>query len=109
MTKVKWLLVFAAGYVLGAAAGRRRYEQIKAAAQKVANDPHVRAASRKAQDTVAEQAPVVAEAVKDATVHAASTVAERVRGAHEPDDASPTADPAAASRPAPATGGPAIS
>ena len=40
--KAVLLTVFAAGYVLGAKAGRQRYEQIRSAFLKVKNDPHVR-------------------------------------------------------------------
>lgn len=67
MTKLKLLLAFALGYVAGAAAGRQRYEQLRRSAQRVAADPRVRSATRKAADTVAEKAPVVASAVKEKT------------------------------------------
>ena len=68
MSKPKKLTLLAAagaGYVLGARAGRQRYEQIAAAASKVRRNPKVQAAATKAQDTVAQQAPVVAAVVKD--------------------------------------------
>lgn len=63
--KLTLLLAAAVGYVLGARAGRGRYEQIVAAASQVRRNPKVQAAASKAQDTVAQQAPVVATAVKD--------------------------------------------
>jgi len=63
--KLSLLIAAAVGYVLGARAGRARYEQIAAAAGKVRRNPKVQAAASKAQETVAQQAPVVASVVKD--------------------------------------------
>jgi hypothetical protein len=63
--KLTLLLAFGVGYVLGARAGRGRYEQIADGARRFAGNPKVQAAAEKAQETVAQQAPVVASAVKD--------------------------------------------
>ncbi len=63
--KLTLIAFFGAGYVLGARAGRARYEQIAGLASRVKGDPRVQAAASKAQETVAQQAPVVAHAVKD--------------------------------------------
>jgi hypothetical protein len=79
MSKLKLLVAFAIGYVAGAAAGRQRYEQIRTRAQKVAESPRVQSAAKRAGDTVAEKAPVVAAVVKDKTVAAASAVADKVK------------------------------
>src|SRR3954453_20666362 len=49
------LLIGFAGYVLGAAAGRERYEQIAGLARSVANRPEVQQAKDKALQTVQEQ------------------------------------------------------
>lgn len=65
MKKLTLLAAAGAGYVLGARAGRGRYEQIAGGARRVAGSPKVQAAASKAQETVAHQAPVVASAVKD--------------------------------------------
>jgi hypothetical protein len=78
MSKVKLLVAFAIGYVVGASAGRQRYEEIKASARKVAESPRVQAAAKKAGQTVADKAPVVASVVKDKTTAAASAVADKV-------------------------------
>ena len=78
MKKPILLAGFAAGYVLGARAGRERYDQIRAGARKFAGNPTVQSAATKAQETVAAQAPVVAEAVKDKATSAASAVADKV-------------------------------
>ena len=65
MKKIVLLTAAAAGYVLGARAGRERYEQIKSGAQKVAENPRVQAATSKAQETVTAQATAVAGAAKE--------------------------------------------
>jgi hypothetical protein len=65
MKKLTLLAAAGVGYVLGARAGRGRYEQIAGGARRVAGNPKVQAAASKAQETVAHQAPVVATAVKD--------------------------------------------
>ena len=76
---------FAAGYVLGSRAGRERYEQIADGARKFMGNPTVQSAASKAQETVATQAPVVADAVKDKATSAASAVADKVsRDDHAP-------------------------
>ncbi len=61
MKKLSLLFAAGVGYVLGARAGRGRYEQIKTGAQKVASNPKVQAAKDKAADTVSQQASVAAE------------------------------------------------
>ncbi|HEU4567762.1 MAG TPA: hypothetical protein VFR99_06970 [Marmoricola sp.] len=64
-SKSSLIVGFAAGYVLGSRAGRERYEQIKAGATKVAQNPKVQAAADRAQDAVAEQASTVVDAAKE--------------------------------------------
>ena len=78
MSKIKTLLVFAAGYLAGSAAGRQRYEQIRAGAKRVAENPSVQDTTKKAQDAVAKKVPVVANLVKRKTTEVASAVADRV-------------------------------
>ena len=80
MRKLMLLVAFAAGYVLGARAGRARYEQIKSAATRVRNDPRVQEKAHQAVDLAKEQAPVVAEKVTSAAGTVASTVAGKVTG-----------------------------
>lgn len=45
----------AAGYVLGARAGRERYEQIRAATKKVATNPRVKSTVKQAEDKVKDK------------------------------------------------------
>lgn len=65
MSKVTLLAAAGVGYVLGARAGRERYEQIKAGAQKVASDPRVQSAKDKAVDQATTQASNAYDAAKD--------------------------------------------
>jgi hypothetical protein len=96
MKKMTILTAAGVGYVLGARAGRARYEQIAGAARRFAGNPKVQAAAGRAQETVAEQAPVVASAVRDKATSAASSVQEKVsntlghHGEHDDDAARPT-------------------
>ena len=59
--KFTFLAGFAAGYVVGAAAGRERYEQIKSASSKVAGNPAV----EKATGTVGAKATELSKTAKD--------------------------------------------
>ena len=78
MKKLTLLTGIGIGYVLGSRAGRERFEQIRSGARKVASNPTVQSAASKAQETVASQAPVVADAVKEKATAAASVVADKV-------------------------------
>ena len=75
MKKLLLLTAGGIGYVLGARAGRERYEQIAGLATKVKNDPRVQDAAQQATETAKAQAPVV----KDKVTSAASTAADKVR------------------------------
>jgi L-aminopeptidase/D-esterase-like protein len=77
MRKLTLLLAVGVGYVLGAAAGRQRYEQIKNAAFRVKEDPRVQSAASTVADTAKGQAPVVAQKVSQAAGAAASAAAAR--------------------------------
>jgi hypothetical protein len=63
MKKLMLLTAFGAGYVLGAKAGRTRYEQIRSAWTKFSSNPQVQAAVGKTGETVAHEAAVVKEKV----------------------------------------------
>lgn len=79
MKKMQVLFAAGVGYVLGARAGRGRYEQIKSGAQKVARNPRVQAAKDKATDTMAQQAAVAADVAKDKAGGVAHAAADKVR------------------------------
>ena len=79
MRKMTMLVSGGIGYVLGARAGRARYDQIKNLAFKVKEDPRVQSAASTVADTARHQAPVVADKVTSAASSAASAAA-----AHSP-------------------------
>lgn len=64
MKKMSLLIGIGIGYVLGTRAGRERYEQIRSGAQKIAANPTVHTAATRVQETVAAQAPGLADAVR---------------------------------------------
>jgi hypothetical protein len=68
-----FLAGFAVGFIVGARAGRERYEQIKALASKAKDSPAVQQAAGAAQ----AQAASLARAAKD---RAAQTVGDRIPG-----------------------------
>ncbi len=80
MSKLSLLAAAGAGYVLGARAGRQRYDQIAATARKVAGNPKVQSVAHRAQGAAAQQASAAAGAAKDKVAAAASTAADKVRG-----------------------------
>ncbi|MFC5178019.1 hypothetical protein [Nocardioides taihuensis] len=85
MSKLTLLAAGAAGYVLGARAGRQRYDQIAQTARSVMGNPKVQAARQQAQDVAAEQAANLGEKAKETASTFASTAADKVRrdeGAH---------------------------
>ena len=83
MKKLMLLAVAGAGYVLGARAGRQRYEQIKSGFIKVKDNPTVQEKAHQVADVAKEQAPVV----KDRIVEAAGVAAAQVRpSGHASDD-----------------------
>lgn len=79
MSKLSLIAAGGVGYVLGARAGRERYEQIKLQAQKVARNPQVQDVTQRAKDEAAAQATAAAGVVKDKVTDAASAAADKVR------------------------------
>lgn len=74
MAKLGILVGLGAGYVLGARAGRQRYEQIRSRAQGVWRDPRVQRQAHAAQDVVQEKAAQAAGTVQETAAHAAGAV-----------------------------------
>ena len=54
------------GYVLGAKAGRERYDQLRSQFDKVKNDPRVQEKAQQATDLAKEKAPVVKDKLTEA-------------------------------------------
>jgi SLT domain-containing protein len=67
MSKLSTLAGGAIGYVLGARAGRDRYEQIKGQAQRVWQDPRVQTKAAAATDVAKEKASSVVDLAKEKT------------------------------------------
>jgi hypothetical protein len=93
MSKLGMLAAGAAGYVLGARAGRERYDQIVYQAQRFWTSPTVQKAATGAQERAREAAPVVAEKVGGAAKQAAGAAVSAVkRGGDDGADNSATRD-----------------
>lgn len=82
MKKLTLLAAFAAGYILGARAGRQRYETIKRGFLKVKDNPTVQEKASQAYDTAKGQAPVVADKVSSL----AATAVDKVKPSGSGDD-----------------------
>jgi len=67
MKKYTALLLIGIGYVLGARAGRERYEQIKGFAARVQSNPTVQQTASKAADVAKDKAPVVKDKLSSVT------------------------------------------
>ena len=81
------------GYVLGTRAGREKYDQMKASALKLWNDPRVQKQVNNAEEFVKDKAPDVAEFLSDG----AKKVVSQVSGKNS---SSTTAKPATRKSPA---------
>lgn len=83
MSKLTLLAAGAAGYVLGARAGRERYEQIAAGARSFARNPKVQKATQQAQDTITTQAAAAGSVMADKARETASAAADKVRSSSD--------------------------
>lgn len=98
--KGKILLVVGVGigYVLGTRAGREKYDKMKAAVEKLWNDPRVQKQVDNAQEFVKDKAPDVAEFLADG----AKKVVSQVSGSKAPTASKGAAKPASRSAAKPA-------
>jgi alpha-D-ribose 1-methylphosphonate 5-triphosphate diphosphatase PhnM len=93
MGKLGMALGVAVGYVLGARAGRERYEQIAASARQIMDKPQVKRVVESAPETAQARVEQLANKAADAVHQAADRVAP-----HDDDSAEPPA--AGSSQPA---------
>ncbi|KQY55908.1 hypothetical protein ASD11_15560 [Aeromicrobium sp. Root495] len=104
MSKLTILAAAAAGYVLGARAGRERYEQIKTQSTKVWESPTVQSGVDTATTQAKHAATAAGSAAASAAASAGSTVVEKVvekvKG-DDTDDESPVAPAAPGAHAAP--------
>ena len=77
MSRLLVVTVGAAAYVLGARAGRERYDQISALARSLWRDPRVQRTASQAADVVRDQAPKAGEHLADAAKKAAAMVTSK--------------------------------
>jgi hypothetical protein len=80
MGKITFLTGAAVGYVLGARAGRERYEQIKAKASSWWGSPKVQDTVGEVRQGAADSARSAAGQAKDAAGRATSAVSDKVGG-----------------------------
>jgi len=65
MKRLMSLAAFGLGYVLGARAGRERYDQLMRGMRRVRDDPRVQEQTHNVAEAARQQAPVVMEKVSD--------------------------------------------
>jgi hypothetical protein len=85
------------GYVLGTRAGREKYEQMKATAQKLWNDPRVQKQVNNAEEFVKDKAPEVAEFLSDGAKKVVSQVSGSKAPAKRPAASKPSSSKPASS------------
>lgn len=85
MGKLSFVAGLATGYVLGAKAGQKRYEQIKGRASQVWSSDPVQAKVGTAAQAIRDQAPVVADKVGEAARSAGAAFKDRVSAEHLPE------------------------
>jgi hypothetical protein len=85
MSKLGIIVGVGIGYVLGAKAGRRRYEQIKAQADKVWQSPTVQHKVNDATQVVRDKAPELQHKVASVAKDAGSAVKAKVSGSDHSD------------------------
>ena len=78
MSKMSFLAGMGVGYVLGARAGRQRFEQIKTGAQGVWNNPKVQDTVSHAQEFAAQKAPEVQHKIAETASTAVHKVTDKV-------------------------------
>jgi len=80
MAKLSFLAGVAVGYVLGAKAGHKRYDQIKGRAGQLWSSDPVQHGVDTAKQTIRDQAPAVAAKLGDAAKSAGMAAKDRVTG-----------------------------
>lgn len=89
-SKILLVVVAAIAYVLGAKAGRERYEQIMDQVKRLWHDPRVREKATEAADVVKEKAPEAKDRIADGAKRAADKVTpdhgDKVTPDHDKDE-----------------------
>jgi len=82
-SKLMFLIGLAAGYVLGTRAGRERYEQLKAGAERLWTNPSVQAQVHRAGDYLRDRAPEVVQRVESTARKVSDQVKSRRAGTND--------------------------
>jgi hypothetical protein len=82
--KLRTVIAFALGYVLGARAGRDRYEQMRRAYRRATSNEHVRMVIDQGKDIVDASTAQMRGAVADQLAHAGDAIRDRVDGNGHP-------------------------
>lgn len=82
MKKLMSLTAFGLGYLLGARAGRERYDQVMRGFLRVREDPRVRDQAQRVTDVAKEHVPVVVDKVGDV----ASDAVQKMRRSSDSSD-----------------------
>ncbi|MET0840406.1 MAG: hypothetical protein ABWY19_16620 [Marmoricola sp.] len=77
INRLPLLIAGGIGYVLGAKAGRERYDQLRSQFDKFISDPRVQEKTHQAADLAKEKAPIV----KDKLTEVAGTATDKVKSA----------------------------
>ncbi|MEO5982999.1 MAG: protoporphyrinogen oxidase [Pedococcus sp.] len=85
MGKLSFIAGVAAGYVLGAKAGQKRYEQIRGRASQVWSSEPVQTRVDTVKEAVKEQAPVLGAKLGDVAKTAGANAKERLSGEDLPE------------------------
>ncbi|KQU65194.1 hypothetical protein [Phycicoccus sp. Root101] len=85
MGKLSFIAGVAAGYVLGAKAGQKRYEQIRGRASQVWSSEPVQHRVETVKEAVKEQAPVLGAKLGEAAKTAGASAKERLTGEDLPE------------------------
>ncbi|MGO1544413.1 MAG: YtxH domain-containing protein [Gulosibacter sp.] len=104
-TKLSLIVGLVAGYVLGARAGRERYDQIAAGAQTVWNSKPVQKQVDNVQGLTSKYVPKAVESTFKGAGKVASSLVGKVLGDESKSQAKRNAKPEATSTPAPAPTG----
>jgi hypothetical protein len=88
--KVLLVVGLAVGYVLGTRAGREKYDQMVAQAQKLWNDPRVQKQVKTAEKFAKDKAPEVVDFVTDSAKKVASQVGSKPKAASRTAAAKPS-------------------
>jgi len=85
MGKLSFVAGLAAGYVLGAKAGQKRYDQIRTQASRLWSSDPVQTRVETVKQTVKDQAPAVAAKFGDVARSAGASAKERLTGEDLPE------------------------